>query len=395
MGVNYQSKNKDNVTATSNKSSSSNPKFTQANSHRTQTSHLDATTLPNVSSRAIKELKRLEESRFTHANSKPKGYNKPLNPVVLTKKINKPLSVRFNKSKWLVNSKQKNETNMSSNSKTKRTDITSHLRTLQLTLDELSLDNIEKYGSHFGNTGSNSEKLASLDIDSKENYDLTPLRLKKLVLKTNKKNVKQPSVYSKDRIDYWTTVHSIESKQGKLLYRPRNKDRNCTNTSGPCGHHQLTVQALKDIGCNSKQCRIDRLNYKKSLTLSKKLLALNEKRLKKNGITQLEDYQRYLIHQQGANGIKNIIKATQGKKTLSKEIKKNMANNSPYSYRQLKRMGSTIAAKKFMQHWKKKWRSEQRLVLASVSKTTDSLINSSFVPTFSDTDLNFALNIKF
>ena len=196
-------------------------------------------------------------------------------------------------------------------------------------------------------------------------------------------------------VDYWQTVYSIESKQGKLLYRPRNKARNCNYTLGPCGHHQLTVQALRDIGCKSLQCRKDRLDFNKSLQLSKKLLALNEKRLKKDGLTNLQGYEKYLIHQQGANGIKNIIAATKGKKELSKTIKKNMANNSPYSYKQYKRMGSKIAAKKFMQHWKKKWIKENRMLLASNNKITKRQGNYKVAPTFNDNDLNFALNMMF
>ncbi len=106
-----------------------------------------------------------------------------------------------------------------------------------------------------------------------------------------------------------------------------------------------------------------------------------------------------MIHQQGAYGIKNIIAATQGKKVLSKTIKKNMANNSPYSYKQLKNMGSKAAANKFMQHWKSKWLSEKRLIVASQTtttiKTTDSLINTNFIPTFDDRELNVALNMRF
>ena len=198
------------------------------------------------------------------------------------------------------------------------------------------------------------------------------------------------------QIGYWQTVHSIESKQGKLMYRPRNKSRSCTYTPGPCGHHQLTAQALKDIGCGSKQCRKDRLNYKKSLNLSKKLLALNEQRLEKNGITKLQGYQKYLIHQQGATGIKNILAATKGKKELSKIIKKNMANNSPFSYKQLKRMGSKVAAKRFMQHWEDKWISEKRLIVASQAiRTTDNQKNTDFVPTFNESELYLAFNTKF
>jgi len=206
---------------------------------------------------------------------------------------------------------------------------------------------------------------------------------------TNKK------VSKLDNVSYWQTVYSIESKQGKLLYRPRNKSRNCNQTLGPCGHHQLTVQALKDIGCISLQCRKDRLDYNKSLQLSKKLLALNEKRLRKNGLSNLKDYEKYLIHQQGANGIKNIIAATKGKKNLSKKIKKNMANNSPYSYRQIKRMGSKKAAKKFMQHWQRKWMDEKRLILASAAKSKNYLMNHNGMPRFDDNDLNYTLNIRF
>ena len=194
--------------------------------------------------------------------------------------------------------------------------------------------------------------------------------------------------------DYWQTVYSIESKQGKLLYRPRNKARNCDYTTAPCGHHQLTVQALKDIGCKSLQCRKDRLNYKKSLAMSKKLLALNEKRLKKYGITKLEGYQKYLIHQQGANGIKNILSATKGKKALSKEVKKNMANNSPYSYKQFKRMGSKAAAEKFMQHWERKWNKEQKLV-ASIQTASNNKKTTPLIPVFNDQEINLALNYRF
>lgn len=201
--------------------------------------------------------------------------------------------------------------------------------------------------------------------------------------------------------NYWDLVYSIESKQGRLLYRPRNKSKNCTWTTGPCGHHQLTVKALKDIGCNSMQCRKDRLIFSKSLAMSKKLLALNEKRLKKHGVDELDDYQRYLIHQQGATGIKNILAATTGKKTLSKNIKRNMANNSPYSYSEFKKMGSQLAAVTFMNHWKEKWEKEH-FVMEKVNfvenktipkdQIADNLIR---VPTFSESEIELALNYRF
>ncbi len=213
------------------------------------------------------------------------------------------------------------------------------------------------------------------------------------------------------KVDYWDTVHSIESKQGRLLYRPRNKSRSCTYTTSPCGHHQLTVKALKDIGCKSLQCRKDRLNYSKSLEMSKKLLAKNEKRLKKNGYQNLEDYQRYLIHQQGASGIKLILGATKGEKLLNRRIKKNMANNSPYSYRQLNRMGSRLAANIFLSHWKSKWEKEKYLVAgvtlasnqATKNKTSQpktlasnqTSVETLSLPLFNENEIQLALNYKF
>ena len=200
------------------------------------------------------------------------------------------------------------------------------------------------------------------------------------------------------KVGYWQTVHSIESKQGKLLYRPKNKPRSCAYTTSPCGHHQLTVQALKDIGCTSLQCRKDRLHYEKSLEMSKIFLALNEKRLKKYGYTKLPEYQRYLIHQQGASGIKTILAATKGEKLLNKSIKNNMAGNSPYTYKQLKRMGSKLAAMKFIQHWKQKWENEKRLVAGLADIQTASIENDVeqlVIPTFSKNEIILALNYKF
>ena len=41
--------------------------------------------------------------------------------------------------------------------------------------------------------------------------------------------------------------------------------------------------------------------------MSKKLLAKNKQRFNKQGYTKLEDYQKYLIHQQGASGLKTLL----------------------------------------------------------------------------------------
>lgn len=163
--------------------------------------------------------------------------------------------------------------------------------------------------------------------------------------------------------DFWTTLYSIESKQGRLLYRPNNKSRHCKTTSSPCGHHQLSLIALKDISCATKQCMNDRENFEKSLAMSKQLQVINHKRLKKAGYINLPEYQNYLIHQQGATGFKIILAASQGKKLLSRNMKKNMAGNSPYSYKKLRSFGSKLAVKKFLQYWEEKWQNEKELVL--------------------------------
>ncbi len=199
--------------------------------------------------------------------------------------------------------------------------------------------------------------------------------------------------------DFWTTLHSVESKQGKLLYRPSNKNRNCDTTSSPCGHHQLSLQALKDISCSSKKCKSDREDFTKSLAMSKQLQAINDKRLKKAGYTNLPEYQKYLIHQQGATGLKIILAASQGEKLLSRNIKRNMAGNSPYSYKKLRRFGSKLAAKKFLQHWEEKWQDEKKLVITAntPNKSTEAVIKQK--PNFdqyffNDYELQIALNLK-
>lgn len=307
-------------------------------------------------------------SQHTTLNSRTTKKNIVVNVYKKTKKQKTINSVSVNSTEALLekkvtSSKQqikqvallKKSKNKKYTSKKNSINISEELRKLQTTLDDIALDELENLASPRSSIASNS-----VTTD-----------------------------------DYWKTVHSIESKQGKLLYRPKNKARNCTYTLGPCGHYQLTVQALKDIGCVSLQCRKDRLNLHKSLKQSKQLLALNERRLKKFGLSNLKGHERYLIHQQGANGIKNIIAATKGNKKLSSTIKKNMANNSPYSYKQFKHMGSKNAANKFMQHWKHKWAKEQRLVLTLASNSTDNLINTRVPPSFNDNDLNFALNMQF
>jgi len=188
--------------------------------------------------------------------------------------------------------------------------------------------------------------------------------------------------------DYWKTLYAVESSQGLLLYRPRNKTNHCANTSGPCGHHQLTVKALRDIGCVTAKCKKDREDYTKSLQMSKQLEQLNLKRLSRNGYSNIPEYQKYLIHQQGANGLKSILNAAQGQQKLSRKILKNMANNSSYSYQSLKKLGNKQAALIFLNYWQNKWENKKRIIALAENKPVK-------LPTFSDYELQFALNMKF
>ena len=184
---------------------------------------------------------------------------------------------------------------------------------------------------------------------------------------------------------YWEVVHSIESKQGKRLYRPKNKEKSCENTSAPCGHYQISAQALKDIGCNTDQCKTSRENLKLSLTMSKSLEKLNLGRLAEKGYSHLPDYQKYLIHQQGAAGIRKILDAQDGRHECSKRLIKNMANNSSFSYKTLKNYGSRLAAKKFLKYWENKWKAEIDLIFAQQYKEQMEMRNS----------LQVASNLKF
>ncbi len=188
--------------------------------------------------------------------------------------------------------------------------------------------------------------------------------------------------------DYWKTLYAVESSQGLLLYRPRNKAKHCASTPGPCGHHQLTVKALRDIGCVTARCKKDREDFQKSLQMSKQLEQLNLKRLSRNGYSNIPDYQKYLIHQQGANGLKSILSAAQGKQKLSRKTLKNMANNSSYSYQSLKKLGNKQAALTFLTYWQNKWENKKRIIALAEHKPVT-------LPTFSDYELQIALNMKF
>ena len=163
----------------------------------------------------------------------------------------------------------------------------------------------------------------------------------------------QKVAYQDDR--YWKTLEEIESKSGKMLYR--KGDKSCATTKKACGYHQLTWMALKDIGCTSKDCLLNREVYSKSLQMAKKY----ETVLKRYGCS-FDDYRRYLCWQMGASGISRIIKASKGKENLPRKIIRNMANNSLYTYRELRFLGSKKASISFLREWRERFENAQRRI---------------------------------
>ena len=153
---------------------------------------------------------------------------------------------------------------------------------------------------------------------------------------------------------YWATLLNIESGGGKNRYRPKNKSYNCKTTKGACGHHQLTEIALADIKmCKGKlsQCKANRDNYQTSQIMAN---AYDKKLTVSYGCHFNGGWVRYVCWQQGPSAMK-IFKASQGKTKLSNGILRNIANNSPYSYKKLKRWGSEKSAIKFLNYLALKW----------------------------------------
>ena len=91
--------------------------------------------------------------------------------------------------------------------------------------------------------------------------------------------------------------------------------------------------------------------YSEALRQAKAYKAITDR----YGCKYLKGYQSYLAHNQGCSGIKKIIASSVDKKrhVLPHKIIRNMANNSPYSYKALNKSGG---ASKFLKHWDIKWR---------------------------------------
>lgn len=178
-----------------------------------------------------------------------------------------------------------------------------------------------------------------------------------LSIGSNATFVAKPSPYIKvgaSNNGFWSQLHEIESKRGKLKYQYDKKlgykPTDCKITRTYCGHHQIGYQALKDIDCTSKQCLANRDDYDKSLAMAKKILA---KKLKRYPVA--ENWQKYTLYQQGANGLKTAVQASNGKRKLSHKNLRAMARNSMFTYKELKNMSSKKAAKAFLHEWRSRW----------------------------------------
>lgn len=317
------------------------------------------------------------QSVYAQKNSDSYTFSRDLNHLLLNTELEKEIVVNKSRSRNVTKSKIKKNVDIAKTAKKQEKQnliSISYIKTNSVTDNQSEITPSNKYKSgafkivlnelniNYLNTSHRINKIFS---SKTQVNNPTVLTQSKPNTTTHKNSKSQLAKTSNEKTNYWNTLHFIESSSGKRLYRKRNKARSCKWTTTPCGHHQLSVQALKDIGCKSLKCRSARENYNKSLSMSIKLEQINSKRMKKKGYNSLPDYQRYLVHQQGATGLGRIMGASKGKKNLSKKTLKYMANNSPYSYKHLKRAGSRGAARKFLNHWEEKWKVNNSARVAS------------------------------
>jgi hypothetical protein len=182
-----------------------------------------------------------------------------------------------------------------------------------------------------------------------------PLKAQPAVLKPAPSKV---TYSAQDDSIFWDKMHQIESLGGMLKYQGDDKD--CKTTRRYCGHFQIGYEALKDINCTSAQCKADRDDYDKSLAMAKQIL---KKKLARFEVA--ENWLKYTLYQQGANGLKEVHRAAKGQVKLSKAALKRLARNSMYTVRELKMLGSKKAAKSYLNEWKKRWDDAGSLKIAS------------------------------
>ena len=139
-------------------------------------------------------------------------------------------------------------------------------------------------------------------------------------------------------------IHSIESTNGTNLYRPG--DTSCASTTKPCGHHQLSVQALKQVGYGHENYWLLRTSLQWSQQRAQEYIDWLSKHYSLSTITQL-----YLAYNQGGGGIRTVINVSKGIGRLG-ATRSNILGNIPSSKM---KVWSTYSdrrlANAFLQHW--------------------------------------------
>ena len=154
--------------------------------------------------------------------------------------------------------------------------------------------------------------------------------------------------------DWWMTLINIESAGGQNTYRPQNTSGTCANRVEACGVHQLTKIALQDLDmCKTRisQCMKDRDDFQQSQVMANAYAYLLIHRYKCN---PKQGHLKYVCWNQGPSAVKIFSAVTKGTK-LGDAVLKNMANNSAYSFNQLKNWGSKKAATKFLEYRRIIW----------------------------------------
>ena len=116
-------------------------------------------------------------------------------------------------------------------------------------------------------------------------------------------------------------IYVLESERGTNLYRPG--DSSCAPpTRRACGHHQLTVKALTQIGYSHENYWILRSSKQWSELKALEYIAWIDTNYNFKSITT-----RYLAYNQGPTGISTILKVISGRRSNLGPIRKTILNN--------------------------------------------------------------------
>lgn len=211
---------------------------------------------------------------------------------------------------------------------------------------------------------SESEKVLTVSSFKNEKPNVLPFIKNKSAYvssfenKKSKPKIKKTLVRSDRKINFYERLYAIESNSGKDLFIPyldKKGIKNCKKTTKACGHHQLTLGAIKDIPMCKKRvrwCMKKRLDFKVSYRMAKQYVNL----LNRYGCKH-DDWLMYASYQQGCSGINTAIKASRGKTSLSRAHRLRIARNLPtLSRKKALRLSSKIVAKKYLNFWSKKWK---------------------------------------